>query len=71
MSMNDNPSRPAATNPDEYTLTIEEAASLYDHTGQPAAYSHDRVRSEILPPAYTMIAALTHAREVLANSSEL
>jgi len=34
--MNDNPSRPAATTPDdEFTLTIDEAAVRYEHAGHP------------------------------------
>ena len=33
--MNDDMSRPAATSPDQYTLTIEEAAVRYEHAGHP------------------------------------
>ncbi|MCZ7643163.1 MAG: hypothetical protein M5U33_11325 [Pseudorhodoplanes sp.] len=33
--MNTDPSRQAATSPDQYTLTIEEAASRYEHAGHP------------------------------------
>ena len=33
--MTDDPSRQAATSPDEYTLTIEDAASRYEHAGHP------------------------------------
>lgn len=33
--MTDDPSRQAATSPDQYTLTIEEAASRYEHAGHP------------------------------------
>jgi len=33
--MIDDPSRQAATSPDEYTLTIEDAASRYEHAGHP------------------------------------
>lgn len=33
--MTDNPSRQAATSPDQYTLTIDEAAVRYEHAGHP------------------------------------
>lgn len=33
--MTPDPSRQAATSPDQYTLTIEEAASRYEHAGHP------------------------------------
>lgn len=33
--MNGDPSRQAATRPDQYTLTIEDAASRYEHAGHP------------------------------------
>src|ERR1700682_2113453 len=33
--MNDDASRPVATSPDEYSLTIEEAALRYEHAGHP------------------------------------
>jgi hypothetical protein len=33
--MTDDPSRQAATSPDEYSLTIEEAATRYEHAGHP------------------------------------
>lgn len=33
--MSPDPSRRAATSPDQYTLTIEEAASRYEHAGHP------------------------------------
>lgn len=33
--MTDDPSRQPATNPDQYSLTIEEAASRYEHAGHP------------------------------------
>ena len=33
--MTDDPSRQAATSPDEYSLTIEEAAVRYEHAGHP------------------------------------
>jgi hypothetical protein len=33
--METNPSRQAATSPDQYTLTIEEAAVRYEHAGHP------------------------------------
>lgn len=33
--MNDDPSRQAATNPDQYTLSIDEAAARYEHAGHP------------------------------------
>ena len=34
-AMTADPSRPVATSPDEYSLTIEEAAARYEHTGHP------------------------------------
>jgi hypothetical protein len=33
--MTDDPSRQAATSPDEYSLTIEDAAARYEHAGHP------------------------------------
>src|ERR1700674_6112041 len=33
--MSDDTSRPAATSPDEYTLTIDDAAKRYEHAGHP------------------------------------
>jgi hypothetical protein len=33
--MTDDPSRPVATSPDEYSLTIEDAAARYEHAGHP------------------------------------
>ncbi len=33
--MTDDPSRQAATSPDDHSLTIEEAAARYDHAGHP------------------------------------
>jgi hypothetical protein len=33
--MSDDPSRQAATSPDQYSLSIEEAATRYDHAGHP------------------------------------
>ena len=33
--MTDDTSRPVATSPDEYSLTIEEAAARYEHAGHP------------------------------------
>ena len=33
--MNDDPSRQAATSPDQYTLTIDDAALRYEHAGHP------------------------------------
>jgi hypothetical protein len=33
--MNDDQSRPVATSPDEYSLTIEDAAVRYEHAGHP------------------------------------
>src|ERR1700681_4739404 len=33
--MTDDQSRPVATSPDEYSLTIEDAASRYEHAGHP------------------------------------
>jgi hypothetical protein len=33
--MTDDPSRQTATSPDQYTLTIEEAATRYEHAGHP------------------------------------
>src|SRR5947209_19958271 len=34
-AMNDDQSRQAATSPDDYTLTIEDAALRYEHAGHP------------------------------------
>src|SRR2546430_7159395 len=34
-AMTDDPSRPAATSPDDYSLTIEEAGVRYEHAGHP------------------------------------
>ena len=33
--MSPDPSRQAATSPDQFTLTIEEAAARYEHAGHP------------------------------------
>ena len=33
--MNDDPSRQAATSPDQYTLTVDDAAARYEHAGHP------------------------------------
>ena len=36
--MTDDPSRQAATSPDEYSLTIEDAAARYEHAGHPRTH---------------------------------
>ena len=33
--MTNDPPRPAATSPDDHTLTVEEAALRYEHAGHP------------------------------------